>query len=71
MTTATVILADNRVIGDLLTDSYISAVFAAKNASTGKAVSVSGIAFSGPDAGNYTLPRTTASTTASITPRTA
>jgi hypothetical protein len=67
-TAATVTLSDNRVTGDVLTDSYASATFADNNVGTGKAVSVSGIAISGADAGNYT-PNTTATTTANITPR--
>src|SRR5205814_6311335 len=67
-TTATVILSDNRVGGDVFTDSYTSASFANKNAGTGKAVGVGGISISGADAGNYSF-NTTASTTASITAR--
>jgi YDG domain len=65
--TATVTLSDNRLTGDVFTDSYTSATFANKNVGTGKAVSVSGISLSGTDAGNYALQNTTASTTASIT----
>jgi uncharacterized repeat protein (TIGR03803 family) len=68
-TAATVTLADNRVAGDVLTDSYASAAFADRNVGTGKAVSVSGLGFSGADAGNYTLTATTTTTTANITPR--
>ena len=62
-------LSDNRVSGDTFTDSYTSATFNNKNVGTGKAVSVTGIAISGTDAGNYTLTSTTASTTANITAR--
>jgi hypothetical protein len=65
-TAATVTLSDDRVSGDVLTDSYTSASFADKYVGTGKAVSVSGISISGTDAGNYTF-NTTASTTANIT----
>ncbi len=65
-TTAAVTLADNRVSGDVFTDSYASASFSDKNVGTAKAVSVSGISISGVDAGNYTY-NTTASTTADIT----
>jgi hypothetical protein len=65
---ATVTLSDNRVAGDVFTDSYTSASFANKNVGTGKAVSVSGISISGSDAGNYTF-NTTASTTADISAR--
>ena len=67
-TTATVNLADDRVSGDLLTTSYASASFDTKTVASGKAVSVTGIAIAGPDAGNY-APFTTAATTANITPR--
>src|SRR5205814_1600915 len=67
--TATVSLSDNRLAGDVFTDSYTSAAFNNKNAGTSKPVSVSGISISGADAGNYTF-NTTASTSADITPRT-
>jgi hypothetical protein len=66
MTTATVTLADNRVAGDVFTDSYTSASFSDANAGTGKTVNVTGISISGTDAGNYTY-NTTATTTADIT----
>src|SRR5439155_377366 len=66
---ATVTLSDNRISGDVFTDSYTSASFADKNVETGKAVSVSGLSISGTDAGNYTLSTTTATTTANITVR--
>src|SRR5205085_1974265 len=69
MTAATVTLADDKVSGDVFTDSYTTATFADKNVGTAKAVSVSGISISGADAGNYTA-NTTASTTADITART-
>jgi hypothetical protein len=68
-TSATVNLTDDRVSGDVLSDSYTSASFGDKNVGAGKAVSVSGIAISGPDAANYSLLNTTASTTANITAR--
>jgi hypothetical protein len=67
-TTATVTLADNRVSGDVLTDSYASASFSDKNVGVAKPVSVTGISISGADAGNYTF-NTSASTTADITQR--
>ncbi|MYN04448.1 filamentous hemagglutinin N-terminal domain-containing protein [Pseudoduganella sp. DS3] len=67
---AGVTLGDNRVAGDQLTASAASSVFGDKNAGSGKAVSVSGIALSGTDAGNYTLASTSAATTANITQRT-
>jgi len=65
-TVATVTLSDDRVSGDQLTVSYTTAAFADPNAGMGKAVSVSGITISGPDAGNYNLVNDTASTTADI-----
>jgi hypothetical protein len=66
-TTATVTLTDNRVSGDSLTESYISASFASQNVGTGIVVNVSGISITGgSSAGNYTLANTTASTTANI-----
>jgi hypothetical protein len=64
----TVTLSDNRVSGDVFTDSYTTASFADKNVANGKTVSVSGISITGTDAGNYTF-NNTASTTANITAR--
>ena len=69
-TNATVTLSDDRVTGDLLTDTDISASFADKNVANGKTVSVAGISITGTDAGNYVLASTTTSTTADITPLT-
>ena len=66
-TAATVTLSDNRVIGDDLTASYTTALFANKNVGNAKTVNVSGISVTGTDAGNYTI-NTTATTTADITP---
>src|SRR5581483_11508203 len=66
---ATVTLSDNRVSGDVFTDSYTSASFADKTVGTGKTGSVSGISISGTDAGNYQLTSTSASTSANITAR--
>src|SRR4030095_8581933 len=57
-TTATVTLSDNRVAGDVLTTTYTSASFVDKNVGTAKTVSVSGIAISGTDAGNYQVNNT-------------
>src|SRR5262249_25736690 len=68
-TTATVTLSDDRVTGDVFTVSYASASFADKNVGTGKTVSVSGIAISGGESGNYVLAPPTATTTADITVR--
>ncbi len=67
-TNATVTLSDNRINGDVVTDSYTSASFTNKNVANGKSVTVSGISISGTDAGNYTLQNTTATATANITP---
>src|SRR6185312_11636997 len=61
-------LADDRVSGDVFSDSYSSALFDTKNVGTGKTVTVGGIAISGTDAGNYTF-NTTTTTTADITAR--
>ena len=57
------------ISGDTVTFTD-TATFADKNIGTGKTVSVSGIAASGADSGNYTLANTTASTSANITPKT-
>lgn len=65
---ATVSYTDNRVIGDVLGVAG-SASFADKNAGNGKTVTANGLALSGADAGNYALASTTATGTASITPR--
>jgi filamentous hemagglutinin family protein len=67
-TEAGVALADDRVAGDNLTVTSTSASFVDKNAASGKAVSVRGIAIGGIDAANYTA-NTTAATTADITAR--
>jgi len=67
-TGAMVAYGDNRLGSDVLGITG-SASFADKNAGAGKAVNVSGISVSGADAGNYNLLNTTASTTASITPK--
>jgi hypothetical protein len=67
-TTATVTLSDDRLAGDTLSDSYSSASFSDKNVSSGKTVTVTGIAISGEDAANYSANPNTA-TTASISPR--
>src|SRR5262249_277382 len=66
-TAATVTLSDNRVAGASLSTSYTKASFADPYVGTTKSVSVSGIAVSGADAGNYSAPNTTASATANIT----
>ncbi|MDM7998974.1 MAG: YDG domain-containing protein [Dehalococcoidia bacterium] len=68
-TDATVSLSTDALPGDDVTASYSSATFADKNVDTGIAVSVTGIAISGADAGNYNLLNTADDTTASITPK--
>ena len=68
-TAAAVTLSDNRISGDMLTDSYASANFTDKNVANGKPVSVTGISISGPDGGNYALQNTTANASANITTR--
>ena len=59
--TATVTLSDNRIAGDVFTDSYTAAVFADKNVGASKPVSVSGLAVTGRDAGDShgSIPRPT------------
>ena len=66
---AVVILSDDRVAGDIFTDTYsaTSTEFATSTVGTGIPISVGGIAISGADAGNYTLSTTTASTIGNIT----
>jgi hypothetical protein len=65
-TTATVILSDDRVPGDVLTVQYTTANFTDKNVGSNKMVTVTGITVTGVDAGNYTF-NTNATTTANIT----
>jgi hypothetical protein len=65
-TNATVTLSDNRLSGDVFSDTYTTASFADANVGSNKTVSVSGIGISGIDATNYTA-NATASTTANIT----
>ena len=64
---ATVMLSDNRIAGDVLTASYLTASFDNKNVGDDKPIEVTGISISGTDSGNYSLYNTTASTTADIT----
>ncbi len=61
-----VLVAD---LGQVSPSGYTSATFADRNAGTGKTVTVTGIALTGPAAGNYTPSTTTMTTTADITPR--
>ncbi|WP_374581737.1 YDG domain-containing protein [Pseudoduganella sp.] len=69
-TAASVTLGDDRVSGDVLSLTYSGAAFADKNAGSGKAISVSGIALGGTDAGNYTLASSGATASANIGKRT-
>ena len=52
-TTASVTLGDNRIVGDVFAVSYASASFDTRHVGASKPIAVSGIALSGPDAGNY------------------
>jgi hypothetical protein len=70
LTAASVTLTDDRLTGDVFTDSYTSASFANKNVGTGKTVSVTGISISGADASNYSLVNAAATASADITVRT-
>jgi len=67
-TNAAVTLTDNRVAGDLLTNSYAFAAFTNKNVATNILINVYGLATIGPDAANYFLTATNATATASISP---
>ena len=64
-TAASVTYGDNRITGDALSFTS-SASFNTKDAGTGKAVAVSGIALGGADAGNYSA-NTVAASSANIT----
>ena len=66
-TNATVTLSDDRVAGDTLLDSYVSASYLDYNVGVGKNVHVVGISISGADSTNYSLSSTTSDTTADIT----
>lgn len=65
-TNATVTLTDNRVAGDVLTNSYVTASFLTKNATTNILINVSGLAVTGTDAANYVLSATNTTTTGNI-----
>ena len=65
-TSASVLLNDDRVSGDLLVLTAASASFADKHAGNAKAVSVAGITLGGADAANYTLASTSAGASANI-----
>ncbi|WP_406696632.1 YDG domain-containing protein [Singulisphaera sp. Ch08] len=68
-TSAIVTLYDDRVAGDIFTETYATAAFADKNVGTGKTVILSGISISGGSSTNYTLANTVVTTTATISPR--
>ncbi|WP_090143255.1 YDG domain-containing protein, partial [Limnohabitans sp. DM1] len=55
------------ISGDAVTLSNTAASFDNKNAGTSKTVTVTGIALSGADAGNYSLQNSSATTTANVT----
>ncbi|MCA0177383.1 MAG: YDG domain-containing protein [Proteobacteria bacterium] len=57
------------VSGDTLSVASSTGAFADKHVGNGKTVAISGLTLGGADAGNYTLTSTTASTTATITPK--
>ncbi len=65
-TTASTALSSDMLSGDNLSLSSTSANFDNKNVGTGKTVTVSGLAISGTDAGNYQLTNASATTTATI-----
>jgi len=70
LTTATGLLNDDRIAGDVLTVSNTAINFADKNVGVGKTVTADGLSLSGTDAGNYVLAGATANDTADITART-
>ncbi|MDN2696428.1 YDG domain-containing protein [Janthinobacterium sp. SUN073] len=63
---AMVVLADNRIAGDLLTLADGAASFASADVGSNKPVTVTGISIAGSDAANYSLQNTSTSTIASI-----
>jgi autotransporter-associated beta strand protein len=67
---ATVNLLDNHYAGDDITDTYTNASFDNKNVGIAVGITVTGIGFTGADAGNYTLASSAPQTTwADITVR--
>ena len=63
---AMVVLADNRIAGDLLTLADGGASFASADVGSNKPVTVTGISIAGSDAANYSLQNSSTSTSASI-----
>ncbi|MYM29220.1 filamentous hemagglutinin N-terminal domain-containing protein [Duganella sp. CY15W] len=68
-TGAMLTFGDDSVSGDMLYYTSNTGSYADKNAGVGKTVSVSGITLSGPDARNYVLSNSSATTTATIAQR--
>lgn len=68
ITNATVALTDNRMAGDLVTDSYAAAGFISPSVGTNILVNVYGLTIAGTDAGNYNLAATNTATMANISP---
>jgi hypothetical protein len=66
-TATTLVVTPSGVLGSDVVVISGAATFADKNVGTAKAVAVSGLTLSGASAANYSLPGTTASTTANIT----
>ena len=64
---AEVTLSDNKIIGDIITSSYILAEFDTKEIGDNKIVTVTGISLQGLDSLNYSLTSTTATAYADIT----
>ena len=65
--TATPTFTDNRISGDILNIVYGSASYNDRNVGTAKPVTISGLALSGADAGNYSLSAPSGAITGSIT----
>jgi phosphotransferase system IIA component len=66
-TNATVTLTDNRVAGDVLTDSYASAAFTNQNVGTAILINVYSLSIAGNDSPNYLLTATNTTASANIT----
>ncbi len=64
---ADVTLSENKIIGDVISSTYILAEFDTKDVGNNKTVTVTGISIAGIDAGNYSLTNTTATASANIT----
>ncbi len=64
---ATATLLDNRIAGDVITDSYLAAQFTNKFVGSAKSIRVTGISIYGADAPNYFLANTNAAALGNIT----